>query len=112
MIKEYNQLVEVLSEVSTACGMEPTKVISYDRGWEVSTVRKLFWMVAKSKYPQISDGKLAGFSGRSCHTGVMRGIKEGYSRVKSGDPSTLEFYEKVRHMFTNVEYKKRKLWGK
>lgn len=92
-------LKKTFESMCNSWGVSLSWVSNKSRADDRPIMRKLLWMVGKSKYPSVPYYYLASLTGTTNHAGVIKGIRNGYNWLEIQDEKFLKYYELVRVYF-------------
>jgi len=91
-------VVALLEELHNRWGLQSNQLANegYERPYPY--MRKIFWMIARSRCSKYNLKKLGTMVGVDNHTSVVKGIKSGYDLLRVQDEIFLSVYDPVKDL--------------
>ena len=94
-----NDLVRILNLMAILWEVAPSYIQLPKRNREVVTMKQLFAMLVREKYPTLTLKDIARFMGRTDHSSAITWIQHGRMFLGMNDPYFMTYYSPVKFLF-------------
>lgn len=91
----------LLLEMCSRWGITPEWLRIPSRSQDRPIMRKIFWVAAKTNYPQVTYRAIAELAGVSNHVTTIKGILAANTWRSVNDPSFMKYYNQISHLIEN-----------
>lgn len=95
----YNQLKILFESICSCWGDDLESIKGLYGGADVCSKRRILWMVAKLKYPNVTYSSIGKVTDTSHHSSILKGINTGYNLMQVQDPLFMKHFEPVKQFF-------------